>query len=319
MKLGEEILYLASADVAACALSLAEVEAAVEAMFAAKAAGAAVMKPKTGLRAPGGALFLASPAILAAPAVAGIKWIGVAGNRARGLPHLAGLVLLNDAETGLPLAVMDARWITAVRTAAITAVAARRMARPDSATIGFVACGVQARAHLAALTPHFPLARLRCYSRRIETARAFADEARGQGLNAEAVAEPRAAVEDMDMVITSTPVAPRTEPFLDAAWLAAGSFAGLVDLGVSWFPETLPALDRVVTDDIAQAGAESLAYPEPYAGEVADLVAGGLRGRESPDERTALVFAGLGLADVAVAAAVHQRAVERGIGRVLPL
>ena len=319
MKLGEEILYLASADIAACALGLAEVDAAVEAMFAAKAAGEAVMKPKTGLHAPGGALFLASPAIMAAPAVAGIKWIGVAGNTERGLPHIAGLVLLNDAETGVPLAVMDARWITGVRTAAITAVAARRLARPDSASIGFVACGVQARAHLAALRPHFPLARLRCYSRRIETAEAFAGEARDQGLEAEAVEKARAALDGMDIVITSTPVTPRTEPFLDAAWLAPGSFTGMVDLGLSWLSETLPALDRVVTDDITQAGAENLAYPEPYDGEVADLVASGLCGRETPDERTALVFAGLGLADVAVGAAVYQRAVERGIGRVLPL
>ena len=319
MKLGEEILYLADADIAACALSLAEVEAAVEAMFAAKAAGAAVMKPKTALHAPGGALFLASPAIMAAPALAGIKWIGVAGNAERGLPHIAGLIQLNDAATGMPVAVMDARWVTGVRTAAITAVAARRLARPDSAAIGFVACGVQARAHLAALKPHFPLARLRCFSRRIETARRFADEAGGLGLGAEAVEEPRAAVEGMDIVITSTPVAPRTEPFLDAAWLAPGSFAGLVDLGLSWMSNTLPALDRVVTDDVAQAGAENLAYPETYDGEVADLVIGNLKGRETAQERTALVFAGLGLADVAVAAAVYQRAVEREVGRVLPL
>ena len=132
----------------------------------------------------------------------------------------------------------------------------------------------------------------------------------------------------MDIVITSTPVAPRTEPFLpswlwatcvDAAWLAPGSFAGLVDLGLSWMSNTLPALDRVVTDDVAQAGAENLAYPEPYDGEVADLVIGNLKGRETAQERTALVFAGLGLADVAVAAAVYQRAVEREVGRVLPL
>ncbi len=319
MKLGEEILYLSAADIGACELSLAEVEAAVETMFAAKAAGTAVMKPKTGLHAPGGALFLASPAIIGDPAYAGIKWVGVAGNQARGLPHIAGLIMLSDNETGMPLAVMDARWITRVRTAAITAVAARRLARPEAASIGFIACGVQARAHLAALAPHFPLTSLRCYSRRIESAEEFADEARDQGFEAEAVVDPRAAIEGMDMVITSTPVAPRTAPFLDAAWLAPGSFAGLVDLGVSWHGETLPALDFVVTDDIAQSGSENVAYPEPYDGEVADLVAGSLAGRESADQRTALIFAGLGLADVALGGALYERAMERGVGRVLPL
>ena len=323
MTLGQDILYLCDADVRAAGLGLAEVEAAVEAVLAAKAAGRAVMKPKLSLHASGhgegDALFLASAGVLDAPAMSGVKWVGVADAAASGLPHIAGTVLLNDAASGMPLAILDARWITGVRTAAITAVAARRLARPESSRIGFIACGLQARAHLAALRPHFPLDTLRAYSRRLSTAEKFAEEARAQGLAAEAVADSRAAVAGMDIVVTSTPVVPRTEPFLDAAWLAAGAFAGMVDLGLSWIPASLPALDLVVTDDIAQAGTERLAYGEPYHGEVAELVAGSLAGRENPAQRNALVFAGLGLADVAVAAAVYERARETGVGRVLPM
>ncbi len=319
MRLGQDILYLSNADIEACALSLAEVEQAVEAMFEAKAAGTALMKPKLALHAPDRALFLASPGVMEEPSYAGVKWVGVAGNQERGLPHIAGLIVLNDAATGMPVSAMDARWITDVRTAAITAVTARRLARPDSASIGFVACGRQARAQLAALRPHFPIARVRAFSRRLTTAEVFADEVRAQGLEAEAVEDPRAALAGMDIVITSTPVVPRTEPFLDASWLDPGSFTGMVDLGLSWISETLPGLDQVVTDDIAQAGTENLAYPKPYDGEVADLVAGRLPGRPSPEARTALVFAGVGLADVAVGAAVYERAAEKGIGRVLPL
>jgi ornithine cyclodeaminase/alanine dehydrogenase len=180
MTLGQDILYLCDADVRAANLSLAEVEAAVEAAFSAKAAGRAVMKPKLSLHAPDGALFLASAGVLGAPAYGGVKWVGVANVQKSGLPHIAGTVLLNDAETGMPVAILDARWITGVRTAAITAVAARRLARPGSAHIGFIACGVQARAHLAALRRHFPLATVRAYSRRQSTAQAFAEEARAQ-------------------------------------------------------------------------------------------------------------------------------------------
>ncbi len=131
--------------------------------------------------------------------------------------------------------------------------------------------------------------------------------------------DPRDAVAGMDIVISSTPVVPPTPPFLDAAWLDAGSFAGMVDLGVSWISESLTALDLVVTDDIAQAGTERLTYSEAYHGEVAGLVAGDLAGRASPAHRNALVFAGLGLADVAVAAAVYERAKETSVGRVLPM
>jgi ornithine cyclodeaminase/alanine dehydrogenase len=319
MRLGLDILYLSNADIESCGLELSQVTAAVEAMFAAKAAGAASMKPKLALAAPGGALFLASPGVLETPPFAGVKWVGVAGNQERGLPHIAGTIVLSDTGTGMPVAIMDARWITGVRTAAITAVAARRLARPDSASIGFVACGLQARCHLAALRPHFPINRVRAYSRRLATAQAFAEEVMAEGLEAQAVEEPRAALEGMDIVVTSTPVVPRTEPFLDAAWLAPGSFTGMVDLGLSWISDTLSALDRVVTDDISQAGTEKLAYPKPYDGEVADLVADAQAGRRTAAERTALVFAGLGLADVAVAAAVYEQAKARGIGRVLPL
>jgi ornithine cyclodeaminase/alanine dehydrogenase len=123
----------------------------------------------------------------------------------------------------------------------------------------------------------------------------------------------------MDIVVTTTPVVPPTEPFLDAAWLSPGSFTSMVDLGRSWISESLSRLDRVVTDDQAQAGSEGLAYQDPYDGEVADLVVGRAAARQSRDERTALVFAGVGLADVAVAAAVYLRASEAGVGRRLPL
>ena len=122
----------------------------------------------------------------------------------------------------------------------------------------------------------------------------------------------------MDIVITSTLAVPRREPFLDAAWLGTGSFTGMVELGLSWITDTLRGLDRGVTDDIAQAGTERLNYPEPYNGEVADLVAGRLTGRQSPEARTALVFAGVGPTDVAVGGAVYERAAEKGIGPVLP-
>lgn len=319
MRIGQDILYLCNADIEACGLDVAGVDAAVEAMFSAKAAGAAAMKPKLALHMPDRALFLASPGVMESPPYAGVKWVGVAGNGDRGLPHIAGTIVLSDADTGMPVAIMDARWITGVRTAAISAVAARRLARPDSASIGFIACGLQARCHLAALRPHFPIAKVRAFSRRLATAEAFAAEVAALGLEAEAVDDPRAALEDVNIVITSTPVVPRTEPFLDAAWLAPGSFTSMVDLGLSWISDSLIGLDRVVTDDISQAGSEKLAYPKPYDGEVADLVAGNVSGRSSAKERTALVFAGLGLADVAVGAAVYERARAKGIGRILPL
>ncbi len=96
MRLGREFLYLSSADVEACGLGPDTVEATVEAMFAAKAAGWTVMKPKLCLHASSATLFLASAGVLDTPAYGGVKWLGIAGNDQRNLPHIAGLVLLND-------------------------------------------------------------------------------------------------------------------------------------------------------------------------------------------------------------------------------
>ena len=132
-------------------------------------------------------------------------------------------------------------------------------------------------------------------------------------------ADPAAAIRDADIVVTTTPVVPRTAPFLDANTLAPGTFMASVDLGISWRPRSLEALDRIVTDDTAQAGSERIDNPRGYAGEIADLVTGKLQGRRTPEERTALIFAGLGLADVAVAALVQTRARQSQTGRVLPL
>ncbi|MCB2056226.1 MAG: ornithine cyclodeaminase family protein [Geminicoccaceae bacterium] len=319
MRLGRELLYLCNADIESLAIRPREVARAVEAMFRAKAEGRATMKPKTGLHATGGTAFLAAAGVLDDPPCAGVKWVGVAENDGTDLPHIAGTILLSDAATGMPLAVLDAAWITGVRTAAITAVCAKHMARPESARIAFVACGLQARTHLAALRDIFPLTRVRAASRRLATAERFADHARSLGLEAEAFADPAAAIRDADIVVTTTPVVPRTAPFLDANTLAPGTFMASVDLGISWRPRSLEALDRIVTDDTAQAGSERIDNPRGYAGEIADLVTGKLQGRRTPEERTALIFAGLGLADVAVAALVQTRARQSQTGRVLPL
>jgi ornithine cyclodeaminase/alanine dehydrogenase len=319
MKLGKELLYLSDADVAACALSARDVREAVEAMFLAKANNEAVMKPKLGLHTKE-TLFLAMVGGIEKAGFAGMKWVGVANTIQHGnQPHISGHVVVNDFTTGMPLAVIDARWITGVRTAAITAIAAKHLARKDSTSIGFVACGVQGRANLEALADLFPVKRVTGYSRRRETAEAFASWAKARGFEARAVATAEEAVKGHDIVVTSVPVVPKPQASLDAAWLAPGSFAAAVDLGFSWKGETLTLLDRVVTDDLDQAVTEKLTYPKPYHGEVAGLVAGKTAGRQNASERTGLVFAGIGLADVAVGAAVFARARDKGLGRVLGL
>jgi ornithine cyclodeaminase/alanine dehydrogenase-like protein (mu-crystallin family) len=101
MKLGREVLYLSNDDIESCGLPESEVERVVEAMFSAKASGAASMKPKLALHTSAGPLFLASPGLLSSPSYAGLKWVAVAENHDQGLPHIAGIILLSDAGTGI--------------------------------------------------------------------------------------------------------------------------------------------------------------------------------------------------------------------------
>ena len=324
MKLGEEILYLSNADIEGADMPPTDLAASVEAMLAQKAVGRTVFKPKLGLYPKPGTFFQAMAGVMAEPAYAAVKWTGVVhDNDQRGLPHVSPLILLNDAETGLPLALMDGKWITGHRTPAITVVGAKYLARKDSTTMGFIACGLQARTHLRAFMAAFPIAHVVAYSRRRATAEAFAAEVRAIGLDVEVVEEPRAAVEGLDIVISSVPESPGLEPFLDPGWLARGAFAGMTDVARSWRWAGTAAPDVMATDDHDQSAtmvkAGRLAYDRPFDTDLAQLVSGAKPGRENAEQRTGLIFSGLALADVAVAGTFYERALAQEFGTVLPL
>ena len=324
LEIGRELLYLSGAEIEAVAVPPRDLAASVDEMLVTKAAGETISKPKLGLYPAPGTFFQAMAGVLQDPPFAGIKWTGVVhDNDARGLPHVSPLVLLNDRATGVPIALLDGKWITTHRTAAITAVGAKYLARPDSTSIGFIACGVQARSHLNAFRAAYPLERVRAFSRRQTTAESFAAEVREKGLEVEVVDSPRAALADMDIVISSVPESPGLRPFLDPAWLAPGAYAGMTDVSRSWIPDHLRSFDILATDDHDQSRsmveAGRLAYAGPFDADLAELAVGTAPGRTSTDQRTALIFSGLALADVAVAGLLYRRAREAGAGTILPL
>src|SRR5207248_1562901 len=145
------LLYLSNTDVEHTGLSIAEAIEAIEFALTEHAHGRTEMPPKIGVHPEAGALLHAMPAFVQRAPAAGMKWVGAfPANSARGIPAITGLIVLNDIETGLPLAIMDAGWITAARTAASAAVAARKLARPDSNVLGVIGPGVLGRACVAA-------------------------------------------------------------------------------------------------------------------------------------------------------------------------
>lgn len=319
------ILYLSRADVEAVALPMTEVIEALEEMFREKGAGRVEMPPKPGIHTRPDAFIHAMPAFIPAIEAAGLKWIaGYPENQAKGLPYITGLLVLNDPETGLPLAIMDATWITAQRTGAATAIAARRLARPDSATVGIVACGVQGRSNLDALACLFPIRHVRAYDLHPEISQRYAREMGGKlGIEIEPVASLREAVSGPDIVVTSGPILKDPRPAIEAGWLAPGAFASLVDFDSYWQGAALRQADKLATDDLAQ-----LRYyrqsgyfkdtPEPYA-DLGELIIGQKPGRQRPDERTMTINLGLALEDMATAIRIYRRARSAGMGVDLPL
>jgi ornithine cyclodeaminase/alanine dehydrogenase-like protein (mu-crystallin family) len=235
-------------------------------------------------------------------------------NRERGIPIINSLVTLLNSETGLPLAVLDGNWVTARRTAGLSAVAAKRLAKPDSSSIAFIGCGVEALNHLDAFCDLFPIREVRAFGRGAASRDAFCGAAQSRNLETAASKTAKDAIGDADIVVTSVTYSPNLEPFLDARWLKAGTFATMVDMGAPWFPEGISAFERIVIDDLQQEAKmnKPLVAPELVAGDLSGLVCGNFKGRENAKERNAFVFRGLAIGDLAVAVLAYRRAAARG-------
>jgi ornithine cyclodeaminase/alanine dehydrogenase-like protein (mu-crystallin family) len=322
----QTLLYLSRKDVASVGLPMAEIIHALEIAFQEKGEGRTEMPPKPGIHPGGGDNFIhAMPAYIPALKAAGIKWVsGFTENSRRGLPYISGLLILNDVETGLPVAVMDGTWITAVRTGAATALSARFLARPDSSVLGVLGCGTQGRTNLEALKVLLPIKRLMAYDIVPETARRYALEMEERfAVEVVPVKTPYEAVQGCDIVVTAGPILRKPHRTIRAGWLEKGSFASLVDFDSYWHPDAMREVSKFCTDDVAQL----LHYREagyfqdipPIHADLGELVAGRKAGRENRDEKTMTANLGLAIDDMAVAPKIYEQALTMGIGTMLPL
>ena len=321
-----KILYLSQADVVSVGLGMADVIELLETAFNEKGHGRVEMPPKPGIHPGGGDNFIhAMPAYIPALGSAGIKWVsGFPDNAQKGLPYITGLLILNDPETGIPLAVMDCEWITAMRTAAATAVAARRLARKNASTLGVLGCGVQGFTNTEALNVDFPITEVFAYDTSEESLQKFSQNVASKlGLRVTPVPNPEDAVQNCDLVVTAGPILKVPHKTIKAGWLKEGAFASLVDFDSYWEPAAMKEADKFCTDDLAQfAYYQSVGYFQdvpPLHADLGELVADQKTGRESETERNIACNLGLALDDMAVAPTLYKRAVEMDIGTWLPL
>jgi alanine dehydrogenase len=324
------ILFLSSADVKAL-LTMDECIAAVEMAFRLHGEGRTTRPAVLSLHVSHGGFHVKAGVLsLSRNYFAAKVNANFPENPARfGFATIQGMIILCDADNGTPLALLDSGDITALRTAAATAVAARHLARPDSRIVTICGCGIQGRAQLAALSRIFPLATVFAYDKTRENALVVQRELTAT-LNI-----PITITEDLvshlrssDICITCTT---SREPFVSADCVCPGMFIAAVGADNPQKQEIHPALmarSKVVCDVIEQCAIMGDLHHALEAGamraenvfaELGEIVAGRKPGRESAEEVIVFDSTGMALQDVATAATVYEKALRERAGTSLKL
>jgi len=296
------------------------------------AGGGAQLPLRTVLRLPANrGIFGVMPAQLSAPDALGLKAIAVfPGNDGTPLDSHQGVVLLLDPVTGAPLAIMDASSITAIRTAAVSGVATRVLARDDAGDLGILGSGVQARSHLQAMAVVRTLRRVRVFSPHAPRLAAFVRWARERlGITVEPMSSLQAVVAGADLVCTTT--ASRT-PVVEGAWIEPGAHINAVGSSIPTAREldsAAMARGRLYVDRRESAINEAGDYLIPLAegaigeghikGELGEILTGAVPGRTDTSQITIFKSLGIAVEDLASAHHVLRKAEARGIGLVTEL
>lgn len=306
---------LLNADAVRDLLNMSDVMRVVEQAFRDWAEGKGKMPTKAYLVLDQGD-FRAMAAAL--PAAVGMKWVNVhPQNPSRGLPTIMAIIIYSDPETGYPLAIMDATDITAYRTGATAAIAAKYLARQDSHTLGIIGAGRQAYTQIVAHAQVFDLKRIKVfdYSRAaVEKLTGFFAEYPLMDCSLEEAAA-------SDIVCTLTPA---RVPFLKKEWIIRGTHINAVGADAEGKEELEPSILKdamVVVDDLGQASAAGeinvpirkglLAIDQVY-GTLDEIIAGRKQGRRDENVTTVFDSTGLGIEDIAVAKLIYEKAKQAG-------
>ncbi len=271
------------------------------------------------------------PAYLGSIGMMGLKVVSVfPGNHGTEYDSHIGAVMLYETKHGQLLAIVDASEITAIRTAAVSGVATRLLAKEDAGDLTIMGAGIQAKSHLAAMLVARDIKRVRIWSRNADHARAFAErESKRYDITIEAIADAQQAVEGADIICTTTS---SPEPILQGAWLQTGVHINAVGSSVAFTRELDTATvvkSKLFVDrresTLNEAGdflfpkKEGAINDDHIKGEVGEILLGKVKGRESNDEITLFKSLGLAVEDVASAHHVYTKALERNMGTAVEL
>lgn len=334
-----EVLLLSQKDIMALSLATVDVLSALEQALYAHAQGAYEMQPKLGVHPTrtGPANFIhAMPAYLPQQDACGLKWVGgFMRNRSLDLPTISGLQVLNDSATGLPLAVMDCSYLTALRTSAISLLFVRACARKPVQSLAVVGCGFEGTMHIQFFVEQLPhMEEIRLHSKRPAAMREIKALMRDTFFGEVRLCDDYATcLEGADVMITCTT---GEEQFIQPRWFKPGALGIGLEGGCAYTAEALHQADKFMVDDVALAesfdriGRERLTsegFPDPeFPGgmppihaTLAEVMAGKKPGRESDHERIIAVPLGLAICDVAIAQLAYRQALKQNIGQIFRL
>ena len=324
---GKEILYLTRGGIENIGYTQNEVIKLVRTALTEHGKKVYEMPAKIGIHPINDTFHHAMPAFVPSAGASGIKWVACfPENYKYNLAQTSALIILNGVQTGWPIAVIDGVWVTAKRTAAVSALAAEKLARRGSSEVGILGCGVQGREHVMALAAVMTdLKRIKVVDIRPQVAQQLIDDFRGHYdfklVEASSIEE---LVRNSDVVVTATAILKKPNPLIEDEWIKEGALLLPVDFDSVFLWKTMKRADKFLVDSLDEMDYfMSIGYlehglPELYA-ELGEVVASLKPGRENDRELIFDMNIGMGLADMVVARDILDKATKGNIGTRLPL
>lgn len=313
----EHLRYLSQQDVQKLKLSVASLCDVIADLLVAQRKGAAWRNPNSTISLCSGTRTISFHAAALNPPYSVHKTLGLSSSNAeRGLPHMGGLINVHDVNTGHPVAILDCEELTGLRTAALSLLAARYLAPKGARRIGFIGTGRQAKFHLTGFLSEYDLKQAILFQPRGRDCNRFIEICCSAGLNTILHQDWQNVLSASDILITSLPDGPGFAPFLDAAYLPNSSFVAAVDAGRSWLPEHLASFDPLIVDDLVLHADNPFVTGSEPTSDLEGLVSGECT--LPPTQKAGFFFAGLALADLAVAGLALKQAQTLNVGIILP-
>lgn len=328
IEIGKEVMYLTRQECIQSALSDVELIELIEETLDIHGKKALMMPAKIGISSKRDTFFNAMPAYIEKRNICGIKWVsGFPDNRKKfGLPQTVGLSILNDSETGFPLVIMDATWITTERTSAVTMVGIKYLANSRSETFGMIGCGAVGRkhvAHIPLVLPH--LKKIVIFDNFSPAMDQLIDELQPKtDVEIVKASSYEEVVKNCEVIASATTILDNVEPVIKDSWISSGQTLFLCDMHTLYEDRTMKRGDKYILDSIehhelyAKMGSYPQGLPEVY-GELGEIVAGMKPGREHPDELIINNNIGMACEDMMLSVAICERALANGLGQKMIL